>query len=78
MGFGKRMADAAGAKDTVSFLENELVIRDDVIKGNDEKLTKMERAIYMHCYECSGHVKVEIERCVIEACPLYNFRLEGK
>lgn len=44
----------------------------------EQACTTLERAIYVKCYECSGGVKVEIERCHIDKCALHPYRLDGK
>ena len=34
-----------------------------------------QKAIRMHCLDCSGYIKKDIKDCVIPDCPLYDFRM---
>ncbi len=35
---------------------------------------KPETAIRRKCYQCSGSDKIEVLKCPVKVCPLYEFR----
>lgn len=39
-----------------------------------KELKKLKRAVKKYCYECSGEIKTEAERCKIKDCPLWAYR----